>query len=256
MIAANKERTPVRSKLPAAAYEPDEIDYSHIDPSPILKRSARLRQSRRRRRLAFVSIILTSLLSAGSYFGFVWLPDYREKVAERLRQAKWALEEAQHPLMYRSHIDGYAGEFGVDPALVAAVILRESSYNPRAESYLGARGLMQLMPETAEWVSGKLKVAYDFDNMYDPETNIRFGCWFLGYLSGRFDGDPVKMAAGYHAGAGQVSAWLANPEYSQAGELSVIPFKDTDSYVNKVMSAYDVYKRHYYASPNGDSSGA
>lgn len=108
---------------------------------------------------------------------------------ERRRLEAEAAERAQHPLYYADTITAYADAQGLDPALVAAVILCESSYDPKAESRLGARGLMQLMPDTAEWVAHKLGedgADYSFDNLYDPQTNIRFGTWYLGYLSRPF----------------------------------------------------------------------
>ena len=104
---------------------------------------------------------------------------------ERRRLEAEAAERAQHPLYYADTITAYADAQELDPALVAAVILCESSYDPKAESRLGARGLMQLMPDTAEWVAHKLGedgADYSFDNLYDPQTNIRFGTWYLGYL--------------------------------------------------------------------------
>jgi soluble lytic murein transglycosylase len=237
-------------EAPGAAY-----GWRGIDPLTARRKFEARRRARRMRRRFMLCVFLAGIIAAGAWFALVWMPDYRAQIAERLRQAQWALEEAQHPFAYRSLVEGYAETHELDPALVAAVILNESSYNPRAESYLGARGLMQLMPETAEWVAHKLRESYDAETLFDPETNIRFGCWFLGYLSDRFDGDPVKMAAGYHAGAGQVDTWLSNPEYSADGALNVIPFKDTNRYVNKVMSAYEVYQRHYYTNEN-ESAGA
>lgn len=108
---------------------------------------------------------------------------------ERRRLEAEAAERAQHPLYYADTITAYADAQELDPALVAAVILCESSYDPKAESRLGARGLMQLMPDTAEWVAHKLGedgADYSFDNLYDPQTNIRFGTWYLGYLSRPF----------------------------------------------------------------------
>jgi soluble lytic murein transglycosylase len=194
-------------------------------------------------------VALAALAVAGAWFALVWLPEYREELAEKIRRTEWAIEEARHPYAYRDLVESRAEAEGLDPALVAAVILNESSFDPRAESRLGARGLMQLMPDTAEWVAGKLKEPYDLDALYDPDTNIRFGCWFMGYLTRKFGGDPVKVAAGYHAGGGQVEAWLKNPEYAQGGELTVIPFGDTDRYVRKVMNAYEVYQKHYYPEP-------
>lgn len=181
--------------------------------------------------------------------------------AERLRLEELAREKARHPFRYRSLVEDYSREQGLDPALVAAMILNESSFNSDAESRLGARGLMQLMPDTAEWIAGKLNETFDFDRMFDPETNIRFGCWFLGYLSRKFDGDPVKMVAGYHAGGGAVDEWLADPAYSQDGKLTEIPYEGTDRYVQKVMNAYEIYVKHYYtaedeAVPSEGSEGS
>lgn len=86
---------------------------------------------------------------------------------------------------------------------------------------------MQLMPDTAEWVAHKYKedgAGYSFDKLYDPETNIRYGTWYLGYLSRRFDGDATKIVCAYHAGQGNVDSWLKNPQYSADGvTLDVTP---------------------------------
>ena len=135
-------------------------------------------------------------------------------------------------------------------ALVSAVILCESSFDPRAESRLGARGLMQLMPDTAEWVAHKYKedgAGYSFDKLYDPETNIRYGTWYLGYLSRRFDGDATKIVCAYHAGQGNVDSWLKNPQYSADGvTLDVIPTQDTATYASRVLRARDVYRKYYF----------
>lgn len=204
-----------------------------------------------RKKLA-IWIGLAAVLVIALFWGALELSRYiqlqNELRAERLRLEELAREKARHPFRYRSLIEDYAREQALDPALVAAMILNESSFDPKAESRLGARGLMQLMPDTAEWISGKLNEAFDFDRMFDPETNIRFGCWFLGYLSRKFDGDPVKMVAGYHAGGGAVEEWLADPAYSQDGELTEIPYEGTDRYVQKVMNAYGIYIKHYYTS--------
>lgn len=169
---------------------------------------------------------------------------------ERRRLEAEAAERAQHPLYYADTITAYADAQELDPALVAAVILCESSYDPKAESRLGARGLMQLMPDTAEWVAHKLGedgADYSFDNLYDPQTNIRFGTWYLGYLSRRFNGDATKIVCAYHAGQGNVDSWLKNPQYSSDGvTLDVIPTQDTATYVSRVLRARDIYRKYYF----------
>lgn len=177
---------------------------------------------------------------------------YLEAQEERRRLEAEAAERAQHPLQYAGFITQYALAQDLDPALVAAVILCESSYNPEAESRLGARGLMQLMEDTAGWVAHKLDEdgeGYSFDLLYDPETNIRFGTWYLGYLSRRFGGDATKIVCAYHAGQGNVDAWLKNPEYSSDGvTLDVIPTQDTATYAARVLRARDVYRKYYFPS--------
>ena len=175
---------------------------------------------------------------------------YLARQEERRRLEAEAAERAQHPLYYGDLITLYAGEQNLDPALVSAVILCESSFDPKAESRLGARGLMQLMPDTAEWVAHKYNedgAGYSFDNLYDPETNIRYGTWYLGYLSRRFGGDATKIVCAYHAGQGNVDSWLKNPQYSADGvTLDVIPTQDTATYASRVFRARDVYRKYYF----------
>lgn len=178
---------------------------------------------------------------------------YLEQQEERRRLEAEAAERAQHPLEFADMIVSYAMMQDLDPALVSAIILCESSYNPLAESRLGARGLMQLMEDTAGWVAHKLDeddADYSFDLLYDPETNIRFGTWYLGYLSRRFDGDATKIICAYHAGQGNVDAWLKNPDYSHDGVmLDVIPTQDTATYASRVLRARDIYRKHYFPLP-------
>lgn len=175
---------------------------------------------------------------------------YMAAQEERRRLEAEAAERAQHPLVYADLITQYAGSQSLDPALVSAIILCESSFDPQAESRLGARGLMQLMEETAGWVAHKLgedDAAYTFDRLYDPETNIRYGTWYLAYLSRRFDGDAKKIVCAYHAGQGNVDAWLKNPQYSSDGvTLDVIPTDDTATYASRVLRARDVYRKYYF----------
>lgn len=182
--------------------------------------------------------------------------NYLQAQEERRRLEAEAAERAQHPLEYAGLIAEYSLMRDIDPALVSAVILCESSFNPQAESRLGARGLMQLMEDTAGWVAHKLDEDdsdYSFDSLYDPETNIRFGTWYLGYLSRRFGGDATKIVCAYHAGQGNVDAWLANPEYSSDGvTLDVIPTQDTATYASRVLRARDVYRKYYFPAPTAE----
>ena len=171
------------------------------------------------------------------------------------RQEEKHQQEAQailnhFPLEYKDLIVRYAGEYNLNPAFVAAIIRYESSFQPRALSNVGARGLMQLMPDTAEWIAHKLKVeGYSFDRMWDPESNIRFGCWYLNFLSALFQGDPVCVACAYHAGQNTVIGWLSDPLISENGTtLSLDRLSDgpTKTYAGRITKAYGIYQVLYF----------
>jgi len=167
------------------------------------------------------------------------------------RDAAQALIAQQHPLKYQSLIEEQAYANNLDPAFVEAIILNESSFDPSAESYRGARGLMQMMPETAEWIFGSIGGAaeYSFDLMYEAELNVTYGCWYLNYLSEKFGGDPILVAAAFHSGQTNVVNWLSNKEYSSDQKtiaLENMPDGNTKAYVQKVLNAFAAYKRLYY----------
>jgi soluble lytic murein transglycosylase-like protein len=117
-----------------------------------------------------------------------------------------------------------AQKYDVDPALVAAVIETESRFHPKARSAVGARGLMQLMPRTGRWLGAT--------NLYDPEQNVDAGVRYLKYLQERFDGNLKKAIAAYNGGEGNVQRYGGVP-----------PFRETRSYVQKVMSRYEERQR-------------
>ncbi len=153
-----------------------------------------------------------------------------------------------YPVKYREIITQYAVEYELDPAFIASIIYAESSYKPNALSNKGAMGLMQIMPDSGDWISGKLDEddTYALARLYEPEINIRYGCWLLKYLKNRFQGDTIKMMAAYHAGGGNVDKWLKDERYSQDGiTLTDIPFSQTNNYVKKVHRVYEEYKKLY-----------
>lgn len=151
-----------------------------------------------------------------------------------------------YPIKYEEYVEKYSAEFNVDKYLVYAVIKTESGFRQDAVSNVGARGLMQIMEDTFDWIKFKMddedSVYYD---MYDPEKNIRYGCWLLGYLYDEF-GNVEAVAAAYHAGRGSVNEWLGDRRYSLDGEhLDKIPTKDTEHYVHKITKAVDMYLKLY-----------
>ena len=174
---------------------------------------------------------------------------YLVRRAEEKREV-YADLMTRHPRYFTEYIFQYADEYNLQPAFVSAIILNESSYSPTAESRLGARGLMQLMEDTAKWINDQYMhiSGYSFQMMWDPETNIRFGCWYLGYLSRLFGGDPVAVTAAYHAGQSTVRSWLGNAAVSPDGstlQVAAIPASDTREYARKVMRDYALYDALY-----------
>jgi soluble lytic murein transglycosylase len=139
----------------------------------------------------------------------------------------------------------YSEEYDVDPYLVAAIIYVESGHRETAVSPKGALGLMQIMPATAEWIAQKLGEPYDLNNVTEPYTNIRYGCWYLNFLFERFTPVDTVLAA-YNAGHNAVRGWLNDPSYSDDGvTLKRIPYPETEHYVEKVDRAYEKYKKLY-----------
>ena len=194
-----------------------------------------------------VCILLCGALFAGECLMRAYLTQRQNE-----REAAYQRVVDAHPLPsdIRTLIEQYAAENNLQPAFVASIVLNESSYRTDAESGVGARGLMQLMPETAQWIAGKLKLEnYSFAMMYDAETNIRFGTWYLNYLAGLFQGDPTLVACAYHAGQGEVRGWLSDPGLSEDGvtlKLENLADGPTKTYAGRVTRDYGIYEALYY----------
>ncbi|HHV62453.1 MAG TPA: lytic transglycosylase domain-containing protein [Firmicutes bacterium] len=152
-----------------------------------------------------------------------------------------------YPVHYRDLVLKYAAENNIDPILLAAVIRTESHFCPSARSRRGALGLMQIMPETGRWVACELGMRDFNDNMlYDPETNIRIGSWYLASLAKEFGGDVTVVLAAYNAGRGNVRGWLEGNRWTGRLEhLDSVPFPETRTYVRRVLHVYKWYRRLY-----------
>lgn len=188
--------------------------------------------------LQIASIVLGSivLICAASFGGYV--------IHENVMHQR-ALEN--YPVAYTDFITQYATEYEQDPYLVQSIMRCESSNDPDAVSNVGAIGLMQIMPDTGTWIAHKLDLddVYTEEMLYDPQTNIEFGCWYLHFLSGRFHDNRKQMIAAYNAGHGTVEKWLEDPKYSQDGELVTIPYEQTARYYDNVTTAYENYTTLY-----------
>ncbi len=143
-------------------------------------------------------------------------------------------------------MSAYALQYGIDESLVYAIIKCESNFDKNALSHAGARGLMQITHETYEWAALREKDDSFSDNsLFDPDTNIRYGCAIYSILQNEFS-DPAVALAAYNAGRGRVITWLSNESYSKDGKtLDVVPFAETDRYVKKVLKTHKIYKLIY-----------
>lgn len=147
---------------------------------------------------------------------------------------------------YREIIIEHTKTTELDPRLVAALIYVESGFNPRAVSRKGARGLMQLMPETAEWIAEQRREPFDQKKLFIPMVNLDLGIWYLHYLYQEFQGNTVIMLASYNAGRSRVRAWIGDEVWQgRIGDLRNIPYPETRRYVARVLRVYQIYKYLY-----------
>ena len=196
-----------------------------------------------------VTLICLAAILTMSFTAQMLMQAFLTRKAETHEAEQKAIDE-QYPLLYADTIQRLSDEYNLSPSLIAAIIRNESSFRPAVESSVGARGLMQLMPDTAEWIAHKLRWDnYQFDLLYDPEINIRFGCWYLNYLSSLFNGDPLCVVCAYHAGQGEISSWLSNPLYSSNGTTLIqdnLPDGPTKQYAGRVTRDYGIYQAKYF----------
>lgn len=155
--------------------------------------------------------------------------------------------EIKYPLLYIGNIKEHSEEFDIDPYLVASVINVESSYDKMAISNKEAKGLMQISKSTGEWASQELGIEdFDLDLLFEADTNIRIGTWYLNRLNKEFNGNIQLVLAAYNGGSGNVTKWLGDEAYSDDGVyLKKIPFKETEDYIVRVLENYDIYRNIY-----------
>ena len=158
------------------------------------------------------------------------------------------IEQWEYPRKYSDLVEYYAGKYSLDEKMLYAVIRTESNFDPNAQSSVDARGLMQITEITFDWI--KLNIApgeeLTFDDLYDPETNIRFGSYFFSYCLQRYGNDLATAAAAYHSGWGTVDELLQDSQYTDDGvTLTQFPYNQMNRYVSKVTSAYRRYCEIY-----------
>lgn len=151
-----------------------------------------------------------------------------------------------YPIQYEAEVVKAARKYQVDPFLILAVMKIESDFKPNRSSSKGASGLMQLMPETAQWIKERSGLNQSDINQNDPQTNIMMGTWYLAFLLEKYKGEQVKALAAYNAGQGNVDRWIETDVWDgQARTISNIPYGETRHYVKRALLYYEQYKAIY-----------
>lgn len=191
------------------------------------------------------------ILSVGDAFRRAGDPSAAVAAARRALGLGAAADTRTYRLLYprefADHIQTNATETGLDPLLVAALIRQESGWQARARSRVGALGLMQVMPSTGRLIARSLRVhGWHPDQLFEPETNLRFGTWYLAQSLREFGGDEARALAAYNAGATRVKPW-ATGAAAKDSELFVerITLRETRDYVRIIQRNLALYRVLY-----------
>lgn len=199
------------------------------------RRYARRRKKRHPIRNFIMFLLIVAISGSTLYF-----------VASNMSKTRNILEETAYPIKYSEYVDRAADEYQLNKPFIYAIIRTESKFDPEVTSYVGAKGLMQLMPDTFQWLAKLRGETVDPDTYSDPDVNIDYGCYFLRYLLDRYE-DETTAAAAYNAGHNKVDQWLSDSSLSSDGKtLDTIPYPETKQYVEKVEYAKVMYKKLYF----------
>ena len=183
-----------------------------------------------KRKMSFWKKLLLMILVLASLSYFIWQnEDFQRKYL--------------YPYDYQDTINFYADRYEVDRNLVASVILAESKFRQDATSVHGARGLMQIMPETGSWIATQIEDdSFSVDKLYNVNMNIKYGTWYLSELQTEFEENEVLALAAYNAGRGNVYEWMEKYHWDiDFKDYTKIPFPETREYVKRVLEN----KKHY-----------
>ncbi len=170
-------------------------------------------------------------------------PEWVGEAGDRLPAEVWRI---LFPLGFEDTLKAKAAAEGLDPALMAALILQESTFDAQALSRSGARGLMQVIPATGRKLARDLGVRFRSAALHNPQTSMDFGARYLRQMMDRYDGQAERVLAAYNAGPHRVDAWTASrPDMSGEEFVESIPFTETRYYVMSVLAAREPYRRLY-----------
>ena len=170
------------------------------------------------------------------------LPD--EKSEYQLLKRNPSYWQAIYPFPFADIIQGWAKARQLNPLLVTGLVRQESRFQPQVKSVVGAVGLMQVMPETAEWIGEQ--TGTESYSMTKPEDNVKFGTWFLNFTHEQFGNNSLFAVASYNAGPGNVDEWIKAGGFANADEfVEKIPYPETRGYIDSVFGSYWNYLRLY-----------
>ena len=158
------------------------------------------------------------------------------------------IEKLMYPIHYREDIRASASNYEVDPHLLAAIIRSETNFQTGRESSKGALGIMQIMPDTADWIIDQAQfTAVSMDDIHHrADVSIEMGSWYMQSLNKQFDQNQIAAVAAYNAGPGNVKRWMTERVWDGTLEqLSDVPFGETRHYIKRVFYYYDKYKSLY-----------
>lgn len=152
-----------------------------------------------------------------------------------------------YPRKYTTFVENYAKEYEVDPLLIFAIIKAESNFEPEAKSKSEAKGLMQLMENTALEIANQIEVKeIEEQDLYNPQINIQLGTCYFAILLKQYHQNVGLALAAYNAGMGRVAEWIQNGVIKEDGsDLENIPYQETNMYVRKILNDYQIYQELY-----------
>lgn len=163
----------------------------------------------------------------------------------KIYNIEYIVQTKRYPKKYSQYVAKYAKEYNVDELLIYSIIKAESNFKLNSNSSANAIGLMQIMQDTANEIGSEIEETITLTKLYEPETNIKFGCYYFSKLLKKYNNIGVALAA-YNAGMGRVDEWIANKIINPDGtNLENIPYKETNLYVRKVINNYNNYKKIY-----------
>ena len=188
-----------------------------------------------KRRFSFKKFFAIIFIICAGIYAFVNFPSTQKKVL--------------YPFPYRAEIEKFSKTYQVDKFLAISVMKVESNFHENACSGSGAIGLMQLMPETADWIAYCLnEESPSIEEMHDCEKNIKYGIWYLAELEEEFFGNDILALAAYNAGRGNVQHWIQENGWKKNfSDVDAIPYDETRNYVKRVLQCREKYSELYGA---------